>query len=66
MRYLTYAGFSPNQKYRGGDILPWVGGGGSHFIWYYYYLTREYYDWDKVAGFRKFRHIFPNRKFSRL
>lgn len=23
------------------------------------YLTREYYDWGKVVGFRKFRHIFP-------
>ena len=23
------------------------------------YLTRDYYDWDKVAGFVGFRHIFP-------
>ena len=28
------------------------------------YLTQEYYDQDKVVGFRKFCHIFPGQKFS--
>ena len=27
------------------------------------YLTREYYDRDKVAGFRKFRIFFPVENF---
>ena len=30
------------------------------------YLTREYYDRDKVAGFRKFRHIFPGRIIPKI
>jgi hypothetical protein len=28
------------------------------------YLTRDYYDRDEVAGFGKFRHIFPDSYFS--
>ena len=29
------------------------------------YLTRDYYDRYKVAGFRQFRHIFPEPHFPR-
>ena len=33
-------------------------------MWSVVYLTREYYNRDKVAGFGRFRHIFPGQKFS--